>query len=78
MDASAPHTTVGTATPDTRRSITHRKIACQAPVHVPGRRGGDLVVINELSSELPVTDAERQLVLAYLGDLIRQILLDPM
>ena len=48
---------------------------CEAPTRVSGRRG-ELTVTNELASELSVTDSERQLVSTYLGDLIRQILLD--
>jgi hypothetical protein len=76
MDASVPHTPAGVASLKTRRSILGRKVACAAPVHVPSKRG-DLAVINELAAELPVTDGERQLVLAYLRDLIREILLDP-
>jgi hypothetical protein len=34
-------------------------------------------VVTELAPNLPIVDAERQLVAAYLGDLIEQILSEP-
>jgi hypothetical protein len=42
----------------------------------PSARGksGELVVVADFPSELPITEAEQQLVSAYLGDMIRQIL----
>ncbi len=77
MDTSVPHTLAGTATSDSRSSVASEPtIIGETSDDVGGGRGG-LAVIDALGSELAVTDAERQLVWAYLGNLIRQILLEP-
>ena len=74
METSVPHMAAEVARSGSSPSLTLRPTAAsEAPARVPGRRG-DLAVTNELASDLPVSDAERQLFAAYLGDLIQQIL----
>jgi hypothetical protein len=72
MDASVAHGLAGIDESHLGSSATS-----PPPPSYSGRRHGDVVVVNELPSDMPIIDAERQLVSAYLGDLIRQILLEP-
>ena len=76
-----------TSVPLARAEITASDSGCSEPALRPtpaaeasaqtGGRRRDLSVVNELASALPVTDRERRLVSAYLGELIRHILLEP-
>ena len=36
-----------------------------------------MVLVSDLSSDMPITEREQQLVSCYLGDLIKRILIEP-
>lgn len=80
MDTSVPQVLTGSKESHSRSNAgvgdLRSTAACESSSHLGDGRG-ELAVVTELASKLPVSDAERQLVSAYLGELIRQILLEP-
>ena len=77
METSVPHARAESTASDPRCSESAlRPTPSEASAQSRGGRR-NLSVVNELAFDLPITDTERQLVSAYLGDLIRQILSEP-
>jgi hypothetical protein len=76
MEASVPLSPAGTAESAPRSGAL--AAAPRAPAKPSARRKSrELAVVADFPSELPITEAEQQLVSAYLGDMIRQILSEP-
>jgi hypothetical protein len=75
METSVPLPLVGTAEPAPRSGALAAAPRDPTAAKPSARRkSGELAVVADFPSELPITEAERQLVSAYLGDIIGQIL----
>jgi hypothetical protein len=84
METSVPRAVArwpGSATPERKGPLDRQRKAATAQV-VGGdcnrlSKAGKLVGESDLQNEAPITDRERQLVAACLGDLMNQILSEP-
>ena len=76
VPSSAARTRSGPANAGQCSSPRDQQLEAAGPMEPASRRR--LIAVSDLPSELPITDRERQLVAAYLGDVINQILAEPL
>jgi hypothetical protein len=77
MDTSVPSRMDGAAKPGCISGAGADGPATPTAAAIPPLGGALQLIVNDLPADLPISHAEQQLVSAYLGDLIRQILLEP-